>query len=251
MGVVTGDTYQIVLFDTPGLFRPSYALQSAMVKTALDAMKEADVILYMIAATKKEMQCDAKIIAEFTRSTKPVVLIVNKVDIVAKNLLLPLIEQYRQIFPFSDFILVSALQKDGLDQVMSAIVSHLPEGGPLYAADMLTDRSERYFASELIREAIFYEFQEEIPYSTSVAIIEYKQRNKVYIRAEITVERTSQKAIIIGQRGEALKRIGRVAREKIEELVDAPVYLDLWVKVRQGWRNNARDVKDLEYGQEM
>jgi GTP-binding protein Era len=138
-----------------------------------------------------------------------------------------------------------------LQEVTAAIVSHLPEGGPLYEADMFTDRSERYFASELIREAIFTEFQEEIPYSTTVAVVEFKRRKKVYIQAEITVERTSQKAIIIGQRGESLKRIGQLARKRIEELVESPVYLDLWVKVRQGWRNNARDVRELEYGQDV
>ncbi|UCE18099.1 MAG: GTPase Era [Gemmatimonadota bacterium] len=247
MGILTEQNYQIVFFDTPGLFTPDYILQSMMVKTALATMHEADVVLLLVDAAEKGYHLDPKIIAEIHNVSKPVLLVMNKIDLVPKEHILPLIDAYREIYPFSELIPISALQKEGLEHLLQVTVSYLPEGIPFYPAEALTDQTERFFVSELIREIIFKKFKDEIPYSATVKIAEFKKRKKLYIRADIFVERDSQKAILIGEGGKALKELGRKARREIEIFLEEDVFLDLWVKVRKKWRRKKHDVKDLEY----
>ena len=248
MGILTHETYQILFLDTPGLFSPGYTLQSLMVKTALEAMREADVILFLIESTEKRYHIEPKILAEIQALTMPVILVINKADLTAKEHILPLIDDCKELYPFADFIPISALHEDGLENLLEAVVRHLPRGDPFYSDDTLTDQSERFFVSELIREVIFKRFKDEIPYSTTVKIAEFKKRKKLYVRADIVVERDSQKAILIGEKGGALKDVGQRARREIEAFLEEPVFLDLWVKVRKRWRSKKRDVKELEYG---
>ena len=247
MGVLTEEAYQIVFLDTPGVFRPDYTLQSMMVKTAFESMHDADVILVLIEATWDKISFESKLLAELKSLNKPVILAINKIDLVAKDHILTLITEGKEIFPFVEFVPISALKKDGLDDLLKVIVSNLPGGTFLFPSETLTDLSERFFVSELIREVVFKQFRDEIPYSATVKVIEFKHRKKLYIRAEIYVERESQKAILIGEKGAALKRVGRLARKEIELFLEEPVFLDLWVKVRKKWRSKQRDVKDLEY----
>lgn len=247
MGILTEEAYQIIFLDTPGVFRPDYTLQSMMVKTAFESMHDADVILVLVEATWDKISFESKLLTELKSLNKPVILAINKIDLVAKDHILTLITEGKEIFPFVEFVPISALKKDGLDDLLKVIVSNLPGGTFLFPSDTLTDQSERFFVSELIREVVFKQFRDEVPYSATVKVIEFKHRKKLYIRAEIYVERESQKAILIGEKGAALKRVGRLARKEIELFLEEPVFLDLWVKVRKKWRSKQRDVKDLEY----
>lgn len=247
IGVLTDPAYQIVFLDTPGIFTPEYELQSVMVKTAFESMHDADLILILIEATRKNVSFESKLMQELRMVKKPVILAINKVDISAKDHILTLIAEGKVLYPFVEIVPVSALKKDGLDDLLNVIVSYLPVGGRFYSEDTLTDQTERFFVSELIREVVFKQFRDEVPYSTTVKVIEFQQRKKLYIRAEIYVERDSQKAIIIGEKGAALKEVGRLARKEIEAFLNESVFLDLWVKVRKKWRSKKRDVKNLEY----
>ncbi|MFQ6091771.1 MAG: GTPase Era [bacterium] len=247
MGILTHEAFQIVLLDTPGLFTPGCTLQSMMVRTALETMRGADVVLVLIEATEENDHFEPSIIAEFRTLNQPVLLVINKIDLVTKERILPLIAECKAIFPFAEFVPISALYSDGLDDLLRTIVSYLPKGELLYSEDMLTDQSERFFVSELIREVVFNRFKEEVPYSATVKVVEFKKRKKLYIRADIFVERDSQKAILIGEGGAALKEVGQLARKQIEAFLEEPVFLDLWVKVRRRWRNRQDDVKELEY----
>ena len=248
MGILTHETYQIVFLDTPGLFTPGYTLQSIMVRTALETMREADVILLLVEASETDRHVEPTIVSEFSSLHRPVILVINKIDLVPKERILPLIAECREIFPFSEFVPISALHNDGLDDLLRTVVPYVPNGEPLYPEDTLTDQSERFFVAELIREVVYGRFAEEIPYSTTVKVVEFKKRRKLYVRADIFVERDSQRRILIGQGGEALKEVGRLARRQIEAFLEEPVFLDLWVKVRRKWRTRERDVKELEYG---
>ena len=250
MGILSDPGYQIIFLDTPGLFTPRYILQSMMVKTALETMREADVVLLVIDASEKKVHLESNIISEFQTLGKPVLLIINKIDCVMKEQILPLMAEGEKIYPFNEIIPISALREEGLEDLLQTVVSYLPQGRPLYSEETLTDQSERFFVAELIREIVFHRFKEEIPYSTTVRVEEFKKRKKVYIRADIFVEKDSQKAILIGQGGSALKDVGRLARKEIEAFVEEPVFLDLWVKVRKRWRTKEQDVKELEYSRQ-
>ncbi|NOY78358.1 MAG: GTPase Era, partial [Calditrichaeota bacterium] len=176
-------------------------------------------------------------------------LVINKIDLIHKDALLPLMDAYSKAHPFLDILPISALEADGLDELKQAIREALPVHPPYYPEDYLTEHSERFFVSEIIREKIFYLYGEEIPYSTTVEIAEFKEKTgrKDYIRAVIYVEKDSQRAILIGKKGQALKRVGSLAREEIEQFLDRPVYLDLWVKVREKWRRNPSAVRQFGY----
>lgn len=247
MGILTHEDFQIVLLDTPGLFTPSYTLQSMMVKTAVETMREADVVLLLIEASRGKGDVEPKIVSEVQTLKTPILLVINKIDLVAKEQILRLIDDCKGIFPFAEYVPISAVRGDGLDDLLNTIVTYLPRGEPLYSEETLTDQSERFFVSELIREVLFKRCREEIPYSTSVKVVEFQKRKKLYIRADIYVERNSQKAILIGKGGGVLKEIGQSARKEIEAFLEEPVFLDLWVKVRKKWRSKQRDVKELEY----
>jgi len=250
MGVLTKDDYQIVFYDTPGIMEPKYNLQKYMVKEAYNAIEGMDVILYLAEPFELPSDTDTEIMTRLSHRNIPVILAINKVDLVEKNKLIPILATYHSKFPFAEILPISALTKVNLDLLQSLIVKYLPEGSPFFPADYMTDYNDRFLASEIIREKIFEFYGEEIPYSTTVEIEEYKEREKGkdFIKAIIYVERSSQKGILIGKNGDAIKRIGVLAREEMEKQVDRKVYLELVVKVMEKWRKDKNKLKKLGYG---
>lgn len=249
MGVLTREDYQIVFYDTPGIMNPEYELQEYMVKTAYDAIEDADVILFLAEPFKPPATLDKKIFERLSHFNIPVILAINKVDLVEKDSLIPIISAYDKQFKFAEIVPVSALKGTNLDLMLSLIVKYLPEGEPFYPEDYMTDYNERFLASEIIREKVFAFYGEEIPYSTTVEIEEFKEREagKDFIKAIIYVERDSQKGIIIGENGKAIKRVGLIAREEIEKQIGRKVYLELWVKVMEKWRKDRSKLHKLGY----
>jgi GTP-binding protein Era len=249
LGISSGNEHQIIFLDTPGLLIPRYKLQETMVKTARSAIEEADVLLFMIEPDDKISQANHSILSELVATKKPLILTINKIDLVEKDKLLPIIDQYSQSFKLSSIIPISAIKADGLEKLKQLIIEHLPVGFPFYPLDTITDQPERFFVAEIIREKIFQKYGEEIPYSTTVTIEEFKEREqgKDYVRAVIYVERTSQKGIIIGKQGAALKKVGQIARAEIELFLGRPVYLELFVKVKEKWRQKETVLKELGY----
>ncbi len=247
-GILTGDDHQIVFLDTPGMLEPSYKLQEAMLQAVHRSLKDADLALFIIeaGAVSKQDLDHLKTIREL--NTK-LILAVNKVDIVAKGKLLPLLDFYHKQQRIDTLVPISALRKDGLEELKQELISALPAGFPFYSKDQITDHPERFLVAEIIREKIFLKFGDEIPYSTTVEIDEFKERekHKDFIRATIFVERKSQKGILIGKNGAALKAIGQLARQDIEKALDRPVYLELWVKVKEKWRQNEIILKEFGY----
>lgn len=251
LGILNEKEAQIIFLDTPGLIKPKYALQSAMMKIADKAIESADALLVMVDVMSAEDK--DFVISLFQHDLKglgiPKILLLNKVDLIAKENLLPLIGFFHDTGFFKDIIPVSALKNDGMDIVKKTIISHLPVGARFYPEDTLTEQPEKFFVSEIIREKIFLFYGKEIPYSTDVMIEEFKERenSKDFIRAAILVERPSQKAILIGKKGEALKHVGEEARKDIEEFLGRKVFLELWVKVKEDWRKNNSVLKSLGY----
>ena len=238
VGIRTTDDTQMVLLDTPGLLEPKYALQHAMRSTALRALDDADVIVYVADATlgvPPTLQQAAGLPAP---PAAPVLMALNKIDRLDRSDREPLVADY------PDAVLVSAETGDGVDRLLDSITRALPESPFLYPEDDISTQSLRFFTAELIRETALEQLDEEVPYSVACSIEEFREdRSPVYIRATVYVERDSQKWILIGERGARIREIGRAARVKIERLVGGAVYLDLWVKVLANWR---RDVRALE-----
>ena len=249
LGIKSDQNYQIIFTDTPGLIDPVYALQEAMLRAARAAVKEADICLYLTETTVKPGEADTAILSDLCRPGVPVVLGINKIDLLETAEILPLVGLYRDLFPFTDIVPISALRNRNLDRLLSALLHLLPEGPALYPEDMITDSPERFFVSEIIREQVFKHYGEEIPYATAVVIDEFRERTgaKDHIRARIVVERVSQKGILIGKGGLALKRVGREARLEIERFLGRPVYLEIWVAVREKWRRKAVYLKEFGY----
>lgn len=249
LGILSGDDFQIIFLDTPGLIEPAYLLQKVMMRAAQNAINDADVILFMVEGGLKPQEKDLAILKNFIESGKPIILAINKIDIVDKKNILPLIDIYRKTHDFSDIIPISALNGENLSDLQSAILKNIPVGHPFFPTDEVTEHPERFFVSEIIREKIFEKYSDEIPYSTAVVIDEFKERKggKDYIKARIIVERDSQKAIIIGKGGKALKSVGQLARKEIEKFLDRPVYLELWVAVRGKWRKKDHFLKEFGY----
>jgi GTP-binding protein Era len=248
-GILTGEDYQIIFLDTPGIFEPSYKLQQNMVRNALRAASEADVLLLMAEAYTQPDEFEREIFQKVKDLQKKSVLVLNKVDKVRKDSILPLIATYHEQFGIDEIVPISALRGDGVSELLDIIINALPSGGMFYPEDQLSDLPERFFIAEIIREKVFFETQQEIPYSTTVQTDEVKGRKsgRFYIRATIYVERESQKGIVIGNKGKRLKKIGQSARTEIEKWMEAPVYLDLWVKVKRDWRDKDRDLRDFGY----
>ncbi|GAN32351.1 MAG: GTPase Era [Candidatus Brocadia sp. AMX2] len=249
MGVLTREGYQIVFYDTPGIMDPKYELQEYMVRTAYNAIEDADVILLMAEPFEPPNTMDKAIFEKLLRFNIPVILAVNKVDLVEKDSIIPIISAYDAQFKFAEIVPISALKGMNLDLTLTLIEKYLPEGEPFYPEDYMTDYNERFLASEIIREKVFEFYGEEIPYSTTVEIEEFKEREagKDYIKAIIYVERDSQKGIIIGKEGKAIKRVGLIAREEIEKQIGRKVYLELRVKVMEKWRKDKNKLYKLGY----
>ena len=248
LGILTSKNAQIIFIDTPGLLSPKYHLQQVMSGYIDHAIQDADVIIYVVEASKK-LKALSEIKKLLHESQKPVILALNKIDLIEKKALLPLIAGYSEQLNFSSIIPISALKDDGLDRLTVDIVNLLPESPPYFPAEYITDQQERFFVSEVIREKIYEFYGEEIPYSTHVQIEEFKERpgRKDYIEVIIYVEKTSQKRIIIGKGGKALKRIGELARFEVEKFLNRPVYLEILVKVMRDWRSEDSKLKRLGY----
>jgi GTPase len=247
-GILTSDTYQIIFVDTPGILEPSYKLQQHMVRNAIKSASESDLALLVVDASSFPNDSE-EIIKKIKSAKKKTFLVLNKIDKMRdKGQLLPLIDEYKE-FGFDDIIPISALKGNGIQDLLNLIIQSLPTGGTFYPEDEISDLPERFFIAEIIREKILMLTQDEIPYSTTVQTDEVKKRDdgKTYIRATIYLERDSQKGIIIGNRGSMLKRIGQRARADIEEWMEASVYLDLWVAVRDDWRDKEAFIREFGY----
>jgi GTP-binding protein Era len=247
--VLTLSDSQILFIDTPGIHKPKHKLGEYMVKQAETTLKEVDVILFVVDATEA-MGAGEKYILERLAAVKtPVILAVNKIDLVQKEKLLPIIDNYRAHYQFAAIVPISAMRKDNLDALVQEIKSRLSPGPQYYPDDMVTDQPERLIVAELVREKVLTLTREEIPHAIAVDIEEIVQRSNedVYIRAVIYVERESQKGIVIGAGGVLLKEIGRLARTDIENLLGSKVFLDLWVKVKKDWRNRDGILRSFGY----
>ncbi len=249
MGVLTREDCQIVFYDTPGIMDPKYELQKYMVRTAYSVAEDADVIVLMTEPFETPDDADKEILEKLSHLNIPVILAINKIDLVDKDSLIPVISAYSTQFKFAEIVPVSILKKINLDLLLTLILKYLPEGEPFYPEDYMTDYNERFLASEIIREKVFEFYGEEIPYSTTVGIEEFKEREtgKDFIKAIIYVERDSQKGIIIGKDGKAIKQVGLIAREEIEEQIGRKVYLELRVKVMEKWRKDKSKLYKLGY----
>ncbi|MEP0548772.1 MAG: GTPase Era [Rhodothermales bacterium] len=245
LGILSGDDYQVVFLDTPGIVRPQYRLHDAMMHAVDFAVADADVLLFMVDASHHGVPDKAlEKIAE-----RPALLLLNKIDLIAQEEALPLVERFTALRAFDAVIPISAQKGFNLDTLLEQILQRLPQGPPYYPKDQLSEHPERFFVSEIIREKIFDLYREEIPYSTQVNIVTYEERpgNKDFIDAEIVVERDTQKGIIIGKGGSGLKRLGQTARRDIEAFVGKPVYLQLHVKARADWRNREGFLRSYGY----
>ena len=239
---------QIIFLDTPGIFEPHYELQKIMVRIAVQTIEDTEIILYMIDVEQNDL--DFYILEKIKRLKKPVFLIINKIDLIDKNSLLPLIDKLKESFPFKEIIPVSALKRINTDNLLKTLKKYLPIGPPLFPQDTISSQPERFFIIEAIREQIFLQYKKEIPYSTAVYIDEFREANerkKDFIRVVILVERDSQKKIVIGKKGEAIKNLGICARKNIEVFLDRPIFLELFVKTRKKWRENALLLKNIGY----
>lgn len=284
LGVVTKDAGQLALFDTPGLHQAKGALNKFMVDAALHAADDCDVVLFLVDAegvTEERAPTvspgNRAVLEQLKQLGKPVILVLTKIDTIKKVLLLPLIDLYRKEFPFTEVLPVSARHNEGLENLFEQVLKHLPEGEPIFPKDMLTDQAERVLVGELIREQVLRHCHQEVPYSVAVVVEEFDEserdkppprakKNKkkapaaadtkpkleglVRILANIYVERESQKAIVIGKRGEMLKTIGTDARMSIQRLLGNHVYLSLQVKVEPRWTERPDGLRKLGYAQE-
>lgn len=247
MGVVSGEDFQIVYSDTPGILKPSYKLQESMMKFVTGALTDADVILF-VTDTVEESDRAAEILAKLKKTSIPVIVIINKVDLSNPEALEALVEKWHTELPEARIIPVSAKESFNIEPLFQTILELLPEGPAYYPKDTLTDKTLRFFASEIIREKILKFYDKEIPYSCEIAIDSYKEEPTIdRISATIYVSRDSQKGIVIGHKGEKLKRVGKAAREDMEAFLDKKVFLQLYVKVNDDWRNNDRELRRFGY----
>jgi GTP-binding protein Era len=248
MGIKTLPDAQIIFIDTPGIHRPRHKLGQTMVRTALEALNEVDVILFMVEPYEPG-KGDRAIIDLLKRVQSPVFLLINKIDIVKKSDILLIIDHFKGLYPFKEIIPVSAIKQDGISLLIKTIHDYLPSGPTYYPDDLITDQMERFMVSEIIREKAMDMTEEELPHSVAVEVAGWKEREDglISISCNIYVEREGQKAIIIGKRGAMLKSIGSAARVDIEKLLNTKVFLELWVKVKKNWRNDKQLLNELGY----
>ena len=247
MGIVNGEDFQIVYSDTPGILRPQYKLQETMMNFVNSALSDADMILYVTDVTEHAAD-EGEYIDKIKESGIPVIIAVNKIDLTNQGDLEKIVESWHNAFPDSPVIPVSALKKFNLDSLLNAILAKLPESPPYFPKDQLTDKYERFFASEIIREKILINYKKEIPYSVEIEIESFKdEKDIIKIRALIHVTRDSQKGIIIGHKGSMLKRVGTEARHDMEDFFRKKVFLELYVKVTKDWRDKPLILKRFGY----
>ncbi len=251
-GVLTKEKWQMVFLDTPGIHKPNDRLGDEMVRAALNTLGEVDVVYLLVDATVPYGGGDAFLLEKLKKVETPVFLLLNKIDRLRKTDLLPLIDFYQGKMAWQEIIPVSALQGDNIAALLDATVPFLPAGPCYYPEDAVTDQPERMIIGELIREKVIQATREEIPHSVAVDVelIEKRSNDLLYIGAAIYTERDSQKGILIGKRGEMLKAIGSSARSEIEKLTGNKIFLELWVKVRENWRNTEKHLRNWGYGNE-
>ncbi|MCL1877424.1 MAG: GTPase Era [Defluviitaleaceae bacterium] len=251
--ILTGEGYQIIFIDTPGIHTPTTRLGKFMVKSANTALNEADAVIYMVEPRERIHEGDAAIIKSLSGVKRPVFLAINKVDTIAKPVLLKIIEQYGLAYNFAEIVPVSALTGENVPALFDSIKAILPEGPMYFPEDQITDQPERQIAAEIIREKALAYLQDEIPHGLAVEITAMRARTEdddsiVDVGATIFCEKDSHKAIIIGKKGAMLKKIGTAARHDIQRLLGSPIFLDVWVKIKKNWRDNDFLLKNFGYG---
>lgn len=252
-GVYTTETAQMIFIDTPGIHKPKHQLGEHMMRVAKRTLRETEVILFVVNATEKKGPGDEFVMNMIKDTNTPIILVINKIDLIHPDELPEIIERYTTDFEFSDVVPISALQGTNTGQLLDVIESHLEEGPMYYPKDRITDHPEHFIVSELIREKILLLTEQEIPHSIGVEVTKMKRENdgeKVKVEATIYVERDSQKGMVIGKGGKMLKRVGTLARKDIEALLGDKVYLELWVKVQKDWRNKPQFIRSLGYKDE-
>lgn len=251
VGILTEPGYQIVFVDTPGIHRARDRFNKVLVETALSALNEADAICFLVQLPETDHEVNEYIIENLNKVRTPVVLTINKIDLVGeKSLILPIIERYGKSYNFQAVVPISAISGDGTDELLEEIVEILPDGPRYYPEDYVTDQPEKFLVAELVREKVFRLAHQEIPYAVAVTVerfSEEKDRNRIDVEATIHVERDSQKAIMIGKQGHMLKEIGKQARQDIEALLGCHVYLGLFVRVTKNWRKDPRVLMEFGY----
>ncbi len=250
LGVVHQPEAQLIFLDTPGIHRARGTLNVRMVEVAMKVLGDVDLVVFLTDATYPDNPSDGIILKFLKTRDLPVILTINKVDLMEKERLLPQIEQWQNAYPFRAIVPISALERIQLDELVAEMVAVLPEGPRYYPEETVTDQTERFIAAEIIREKVFRLTGEEIPYAVAVTVESFKKRldkNMVDIHAAIHVERNSQKGIIIGKAGRMLKRIGEQAREDIERMVGRKVFLKLWVRVQKNWTRDERAIRRFGY----
>jgi len=250
LGIKNVEGGQFIFLDTPGIHKGRTELNRRMVRTAMASGRDADLLLFLIEASSSLVEEEREMM-ESLRGVKGIpFLVINKIDLVRKETLLPMMDQYRKVYPFQKIIPISATTGEGVDVLLDEIMKSLPESPPYYPEDMITDQTERFLASEIIREKVIHQSYQEIPYSTAVTIEEFKEhpeKNLVVIKGTVHVERDSQKKILIGKGGQKLKSIGEMARKELEAFLGSRVYLELWVNVERDWTRNPRALNRLGY----
>lgn len=247
MGIVSGDNYQIVFSDTPGIIKPAYKLQEKMMSFVAEAFSDADVFLF-ITDIFEDIELDEKYVERLNKMNTPILLLINKIDKATPDQILLFMQKWHEKIPKAEIHPISALKNINIDKIMERLIEMLPPGEAFYDKDTLTDKPERFFVTEIIREKILKNYKKEIPYSTEVVVDEFKEeKNIIRIRANIIIERESQKGIIIGHKGEALKKTGTMAREEAEKFFGKKIFLELYVKVDKDWRSDDNRLKQYGY----
>ena len=247
LGIVNGENYQIVFSDTPGIIQPNYNLQTSMMKHVRSAFQDADVFLYMIEIGEKSLK-DSSFFERLKNTDIPILLLINKIDKSNQEDVEKAMIHWESQLPKAKIIPISAIEDFGVDKIMSEIIAMLPIGTPYFPSDALTDKPERFFVSEIIREKILLNYQKEIPYSVEVVIETFKEEDEIIrIEAIINVARETQKGIIIGHQGKALKKVGTQARKDLETFFGKKIFIKLFVKVTKNWRDNEQDLKRFGY----
>ena len=248
-GVWNGENCQAVFLDTPGMHKPRSKLGEAIRQATMDALSEVDIIVFICSCVDPMGAGDRYILSLLKDKKVPVILVLNKIDLITREELMKKVVQYSKMYDFSDIVPVSAQQAENLDTFLSVVQKYLPEGPKYFPDDMVTDQPERNIVQEIVREKLITRTRDEIPHAIGVFTEEFSEREngKVYIRCTIYVERESQKRIVIGKNGSVLKEAGKEAREEIQRLIGAPVFLDLWVKVSRDWKNKDCILRELGY----
>lgn len=247
MGIVSGDDYQVVFSDTPGIIKPLYKLQEKMMQFVITALADADLFLY-ITDIFEDIQLEESYLAKLQKTKTPILLLINKIDIATQAQLEESILKWRERLPNAEIMAISALEKFNIDKIMGRIIELLPNGDAFYSKEEFTDKPERFFVSEIVREKILLNYKKEIPYSVEVVVNSFKEEERIIkIQVDILVERDSQKGIIIGDKGSALKRVGTAARKDMETFFKKQIFLELFVKVDKDWRSNESRLKNFGY----